>query len=317
MNARVLLAALGGLVFGAIGSALFIDSTPPEKDSPEARAEKLKSELTRTQSRIAWLETQVPKKEETLANHARSGVARILEDLKQGRPVDADEVYKQMKPLMRDLAPLFDHLRRKSQRQEFARLAAHMAEAYQLTEPQQRALEQWLGERAIKDSEAFAALAYGDKATFESLIEATRYQRPKSGLDEFMESTLTGPARERYHADRLRERASSIESHANSRVDILDAAVQLDTAQEDRLFSLFARSSPDYDPAMQLGNITADGGRLPAGRSREQAILDVLRPDQRTRFQTYRQRQRSEAEREASAMGLQLPASWDFFDLEL
>lgn len=316
MNVRVLLAALGGLVFGAIGSALFIDSTPPEKDSPEAKAEKLKSELTRAQSRIALLETQVPKKEGSLADHTRAGVARILDDLKHGRQVNAEEVYQQMKPLMRDLAPLFDHLRRKSQRQEFARLAAHMAEAYQLTEPQQRALEQWLGERAIKDSEAFAALAYGDKATFEDLIAATRYQRPKSGLDEFMERTLTGPARDRYHADRLRERASSIESHANSRVDILDAAVQLDTVQEDRLFSLFARSSPEYDPAMQLGNITADGGRLPPGRSREQAVLDVLRPDQRNRFETYRQRQRSEAEREFREMGLNIPANWDFFDLE-
>jgi hypothetical protein len=316
MNVRVLLAALGGLVFGAIGSALFIDSTPPEKDSPEAKAEKLKSELTRAQSRIALLETQVPKKEGSLADHTRAGAARILDDLKHGRQVNAEEVYQQMKPLMRDLAPLFDHLRRKSQRQEFARLAAHMAEAYQLTEPQQRALEQWLGERAIKDAEAFAALAYGDKATFEDLIEATRYQRPKSGLDEFMERTLTGPARERFHADRLRERASSIETHANSRVDILDAAAQLDTAQEDRLFSLFARSSPDYDPAMQLGNITTDGGRLPPGRSREQAILEVLRPDQRTRFEAYRQRQRSEAEREFREMGLNLPADWDFFELE-
>lgn len=316
MNVRVLLAALGGLVFGAIGSALFMDSAPAEKGSPEAKAEKLQSELTRAQSRIALLETQVPKKETSLADHTRAGVGRLLDDLKHGRQVDAEEVYKQMKPLLRDLAPLFDHLRRKSQRQEFARLAAHMAESYQLTEPQQRALEQWLGERAIADSEAFAALAYGDQATFESLIEATRYQRPNSGLDEFMERTLTGPARERYHADRLRERASSIENHANRRVDILDAAVQLDTAQEDKLFSLFARSSPDYDPAMQLGNITADGGRLAPGVSRQQAIMDVLRPDQRARFDAYRQRQRSEAEREAAEMGLRLPANWDFFDLD-
>jgi peptidoglycan hydrolase CwlO-like protein len=72
-------------VFGAIGSALFIDSTPPEKDSPEAKAEKLKSELTRAQSRIALLETQVPKKEGSLADHTRAGAARILDDLKHGR----------------------------------------------------------------------------------------------------------------------------------------------------------------------------------------------------------------------------------------
>jgi hypothetical protein len=67
---------------------------------------------------------------------------------------------------------------------------------------------------------------------------------------------------------------------------------------------------------MQLGNITTDGGRLPPGRSREQAILEVLRPDQRTRFEAYRQRQRSEAEREFREMGLNLPADWDFFELE-
>jgi hypothetical protein len=316
MNVRVLLAALGGLLFGAVGAVLFMDSAPPEKGSPEARADKLQSELTRAQSRIALLESQVPKQELSLGDHARAGMARILDDLKHGRPVNAEEVYQQMKPLMRDLAPVFDHLRRKAQRQEFARLAAHMAEAYQLTEPQQQALEQWLGERAIKEAEAFHALAYGDNATFETLIAATRYQRPKAALDEFMLNTLKGPERERYRTDRLRERASSIESHANSRVDLLDAAVQLDTAQEDRLFSLFARSSPEYDPAMQIGNITADGGQLSPGVSRQQAIMNLLRPDQRVKFEAYRQRQRAEAEREAAEMGLKLPPNWDFFDLE-
>ncbi len=316
MNVRVLLAALGGLLFGAIGSALFIDSTPPEKGTPEAKADKLQSDLTRAQSRIALLETQVPKKELSIGDQTRASMSRILDDLKHGRPVNAEEVYQQMKPVMRDLAPLFDHLRRKAQRQEFAKIAAHMAESYQLTEPQQRALEQWLGERAIKDTEAFNALAYGDKATFESLIEATRYHRPNSGLDDFMLGALTGDTRERYRGNRLRERASSIENHANQRVDLLDAAVQLDTTQEDQLFSLFARSSPDYDPGMQLGNITADGGRLAPGVSRQEAINGILRPDQRARFDAYRQRQHAEAQREAAEMGIRLPANWDFFDVE-
>src|SRR5688572_22455230 len=82
MNVRVLLAALGGLLFGAIGSALFIDSTPPEKGTPEAKADKLQSELTRAQSRIALLETQVPKKVLSIEDQARASMGRILEDLR-------------------------------------------------------------------------------------------------------------------------------------------------------------------------------------------------------------------------------------------
>ena len=315
MNVQTAIALAAGFIIGIVGALLFRDSMPPPAGSAEARVESLNSELTRARSRIAKLETLVPKNEPGTADKARTAAADILDDLKHGRPVDADLIFQRVKPVLRDLAPVFNNLRRKEQRKEFARIAAHMSEAYHLNDAQRQALEQWLAERDIQDAAAFSAIAYAEHTTLEDMIRATKYQRPERALDEFMERTLTGSERQRYQTDRVMERTQKVENEANNRVSRLHQVVQLDDAQQDRVFSIMARSSPDFVPGTQLDIAVGNDQRAIApGQDRERAILDVLRPDQRQQYEAYRARQRAEAEREAAEVGIKLPANWDLFE---
>lgn len=315
MKAHSIIPLFVGLLMGGAAVALFKDSIPPVEGSAEEKSVKLESKLNRANSQIAKLQAQIPKTPVNLADAAHGSVADILDDLKNGRPVDLDRLYQRLKPALRDIAPVFDHLRRKEQKKEFARIAAHMGEAYHLDESQQKALEQWLAERAIQDAQKFNETAYGENSHLEDILKAAKYQKPKQGLDEFMERTLSGGEKQRYKADRLVERTTELENEANNRLNRLHQAVPLDEKQQDQVFAIMVRSSPDFNPSTKLSiPLGNDVRSITPGQDREQAILNVMRPDQRFQYETYRQRQRVEAQSEATEMGIKLPANWDLFE---
>jgi hypothetical protein len=314
MQIQVPLALLVGLSLGGIGTYLFIDSIPPPEKSTQAVVDGLKRDLTKERTEVKRLTALIPKIEATLEEKSRDSAAAILQDLKTGRTVDVNRVYKQVRPVMRDISPIFDHLRRNEMKRDHARLATHMAEAYRLTEAQKKALEQWLGEEALRQQEAFNALVYSDSSTFEDFVRASRYQREDKGLDEFMERTLRGPELEKFRTDRLTERAHSMENRANHQVDQITSAVGLTEAQGDQLFGVMVRSSADYDARMKLQNVGSDKRPLTSASERDLAIRGLLRPDQWQRFDSYRAQRRAVAERELREMGLSLPSGWDFLD---
>ena len=112
---RALLPLVIGLVVGGEGS-------------PEARANKLEVELKQANNRIAAMEATHSKGHEPQGvlgriaggsqDHRRTladGARRIAEDIREGRPVSPDEIFRASQPLMRDLSPLFDRMRVKAQ----------------------------------------------------------------------------------------------------------------------------------------------------------------------------------------------------------
>src|SRR4029078_843949 len=115
---RALLPLVIGLVVGGVGAVLFRESMPGGEGSPEERANRLEVELKQANNRIAALEAtnsdghqpQVvlgrlaisragSKDRRTLADGAR----RIAEDIREGRPVSPDDIFRASQPLMRDL----------------------------------------------------------------------------------------------------------------------------------------------------------------------------------------------------------------------
>lgn len=315
MRPSSIISLLVGLLIGGIAVALFDASLPPAEGSMEEKAAKLESDLKIARSRIAKLEAQVSAKGVDFASTARGSLSDILDEIKNGRPVDIDKLHHRLKPALREITPLFDLLRRRELKKEHARLAAHMSEAYHLNETQQKALEQWLAEKAAQDAQTFIQTAYGENSRLEDLVKAMKYLEPKRGIDEFMERTLTGTEKQRYIADRTIERAAKIENEANNRLQRLHQAVPLDQSQQDQVFAIMARSSPDFDPSLKLeipqGN---DMSHIRPGADREAAIQQVLRPDQRRQYEAYRQAQRDAAEREAAENGFKIPANWDLFE---
>ena len=86
----------------------------------------------------------------------------------------------------------------------------------------------------------------------------------------------------------------------------LNEVVTLDEVQQDKVFALMARSSDDYDPAMQLQGLESDA--VLEGSSRDEAIMEVLTPEQKVLFEADRQRRREAASKGLEAIGIKPPS---------
>jgi hypothetical protein len=223
-------------------------------------------------------------------------------------PTDLNTVFQQAKPLLKTLGPFLDNARRRGTKAMAERRVAEMTEKYGLTTDQQEAVKKWFEDKSEADAARGRELLDKPDAGLQDLIAAGRGQRPDDGLDEMMAGTLSPEQLAAYRADRLQERAASVEKEANRRVSQLNEVVQLDEAQQDKVFAIMARSSDNYDPAMQLEGLGTDEAALAEGASRDEAILAVLRPDQRQAYEADRQRRRDEAAKNLEAMGLKPPA---------
>lgn len=301
-----------GLAVGGIGVKLFSESLTGPEGSPEARAAKLEVELKRAENRLAALEGKAGRRS---GRTMGDGLREIGEDLRAGRPVTPDDILRATQPLMRDLAPIFDRIRVKEQSRRIESMTGELARKYDLDDSQQEALKAFFQQRAEEQAKAWSDLVGQEGTTLEDLARAAREVRPDEGLDEFMPGLLGGEKLAQFKAERMTERAGRVQQEADRKVQRLDGIVGLDDAQRDQVFGIMARGSRDYDPAMKLEGAGGEIGSTPSG-DRQQAMLSVLRPEQREAYQAERQRRRDQAVKELGEIGLSLPPGWDMLDEE-
>jgi hypothetical protein len=298
---------------------------PGAEGSAEERANQLEIELKRAQNRIAALEganstdrssggvlqriagSRDPKR--TLSDGARE----IAEALREGRPVSPEDIFRASQPLMQTLAPLFDRMRVREQKKMIDSMTGELARKYDLGPQQQEWLKQWFEKKSNEEAKSWSDMIARDGTTLEDVMKASRDVRPDAGLDSFMPTILHGEKLEQFRSERLAERAARVESEADMRVQRLDSIVQLDEAQRDQVFGIMARSSKDYDPQMVMEGASGQINSAPAGNPQE-AMLSVLRPEQRTAYEAERKRRREEAAKDLEAIGLTLPPNWDMFE---
>lgn len=321
---RSLLPLVIGLGVGALGASMFLESMPGAAGSDKERVDKLEAELKKAQSRIASLAAvdadgrvrSQPLDEEgnpKVARRISDDMRRIVADVKAGRPVSPDDVFKLTKPAIRDLAPLFERMRLKDQQARVDALTGEYARKYGLNRQQQAELNQWFHGRMNEMAKEWTDLMAKDSTRLEDVVRATQATRPDRGIEKFMQGMLPAEKYAAFRAERLNESAARVQQEADRKVEQLNRAVKLDEGQRDQIFGLVARSSPDYDPAMQIDGVTGPVESKPVG-DRRAAILDVLRPDQRAQYEVERQRQREQAEKQWAGVGLRLPDEWQIFD---
>lgn len=277
----------------------------------EARNAELERELTQMKVALAAAEARAPRPEATTREKLAVGARKIMDDLKAGRTVDMNEVFRAAKPVMRDFSPLFERLQRRDmgKRNEF--VLADLTRKYHLNPAQQEALRAW---QKTKTDEQIAAIRHfneSEAATFADMVKSGNLIRPDEGLDAFMGNTLSGEDLTKFKTDRLNEKVERVQSEADRRVSRLNSMVQLDEAQQDQVFSIMARSSPDFDSSMKFEGLGDDSSQLAPGQSRDEAVLQVLRPGQRDQYEQQRQERQAAAQREFDDLGLKLPDNWD------
>lgn len=311
---RAPLFLLLGLLIGGLGSALFHRSLPPPAGTEAEKVAELERTVARDRLRIAALENTEANAAARLQRIAASGRRSIMQDLKDGQPVDLNDLFTTAKPFLHEISPLMDRLRQRDQKRRIEHLVADLSKRYGLNDGQQTSLTQWLADQAAAEAGRLQEVTGRADSTLEDYVKASREGQQWEGVDGFMERTLQGEALSQYQSERLAERVNRVQHEAEQRVEQLHGVVELHEGQQDQVFSLMARGSQDFDPSMQFDGLGNDRAALAPGQSRDEAILAVLRPDQRERYEAHRNERRQQAEAEMSEIGLKLPADWDVFE---
>ena len=309
---RNFLMLLIGLIIGVAGAVLVRDSILPAEGTPEARILALEEELKDTRMRLAMIDPAMVRPRADTGHAVGVGVRGALDDLKSGRPVDMNHLFNATKPLLRDLSPLFDNIRRKEERRSMEYLAGEYTRKYDLNSTQQAALKEWLKNRSEQNADLFKAVVLADGTRLDDLVKASKFDRKRNNVDGFMEQQLTGEKLTTYRRDRLEERAQQVQNEADRKVERLNNTVQLDERQQDQVFSIMARSSPEYDAQMMIEGVEASAATEGnAGPDRDAAIMEVLRPDQQQKYTQYQEERRAKMEMEFTEMGLKIPEGFD------
>jgi hypothetical protein len=183
---RPILMLIAGLAVGAIGAILFRQSLPPKIGSAEEKIEKLQTDLKKATNRLAALDEANPsgrrRNGRTLAEGARS----IAEDLRDGKAVSPDDIFRASQPLIRDLSPLFDRVKVREMQRHADSISGEMARKYELDPAQQADLKQWLEAKAADDAKRFTSLISQEGTKLDDIAKASANSRVDDGLDAFM-----------------------------------------------------------------------------------------------------------------------------------
>lgn len=310
---RSLFPLASGLVVGGVGATMFLQSMPGAEGSPEARAAKLEVELKKAQDRITRLEAKEPagrtRPGQTFADKART----IAEDIRAGRPVNPEDIFRAAQPLLRDMAPLFDRMRLKQQREMVDRMTGEFARKYDLSPEGRETLRKWFDWKMNMEAKRWTDLMATDGIRIQDMMRASKDIRVDEGLEPVMAGILPPEKLATFTAERKAERAQKVQQEADMKVQRLDGIVKLDDSQRERVFGIMARGSKDYEPTMILEGESGVIGATPGG-DRQAAMLAVLRPEQRAAYAAEQKRRRDEAEKNMEAVGLSLPPDWQMLD---
>lgn len=309
---RPIIPLVVGLALGGTGVTLFRNSMPAAAGTPEERAQRLENDLKRAKLRIAALEESVPESRRRPTQTVSDRLRDLGQNIRDGRPVSPDDIFRASQPLLRDLAPLFDRMRVRNGQRTIDSRVGEMARKYNLNAAQQESLKQWFRQKAEDDAKAWTALVTQEGTRIEDLMRASRDARPDEDLDRFMENMLSGRDLANFKSERINEKAQRVQQFADMKVERLNNIVGLDAEQTDKVFGIMARSSRDYDPALRIEG--AGGQALSSAGDSHEAMLAVLRPDQKAAYEAEQQRRREEASKDLEAIGLKLPANWDPLD---
>ena len=310
---RSLLPLAIGLIVGGVGAAMFIQSMPGAAGSPEERANKLELELKKAQDRIAVLDAKDSPRRTRPGNTFADKARNIAEDIRAGRPVNPDDIFRAAQPLLRDMAPLFDRMRLKQQRETVDRLTGELARKYDLTPEGRETLRKWFDWKVNMEAKRWTELMGTDGIRIQDMMRASKDVRVDEGLETVMAGVLPPEKLATFTTERKAERAQKVQQEADMKVQRLDSIVQLDDAQRERVFGIMARGSKDYEPTMKLEGANGEVGATPGG-DRQAAMLAILRPDQRAAYDAEQKCRRDEAAKNMESVGLTLPTDWQMLD---
>lgn len=303
MKIKQVLGLIIGLIVGVVGGILFSKSLPPEEGSLQDDYEIALTKLQKSERRLQAL----MQYQERDPGGTKGRMKDLMRDIRDGKEISPDDLLATMKPWMRRMSPVFERIREANAEDWADARTSEWARKYNLNRDEREKLKLWFAQKERDRARALTEIVEIEQSGFVDFLKATDYDwRDSLGADRMMEGILEGEELEKFRADRLDERARSVQNEADRNLTKLDEIVLLDDTQHRELFDVMSRGSQDYLPDV------SDSKQAPLDlESRNSAIDELLRPDQLQLLNTHRENRKTEAEKEMERFGLTLPDNWD------
>ncbi len=254
-------------------------------------------------ARIALLEADL-QGARAEAERARLAMASAGADLAPPAPnvVDLERLLNDARPLLKSLALMFGEQRRTMSEQWIRSMVTKMADDMGLTEEQAAAM----AEHFIKlDGENFAKMQamLDRKLSIFDVFTVMNDLNPQKSMDAYVMKSLTEEQRSAWEGRKLETKAQQLERTATRQLDRMTRDLQLDETQQDRVFEILVKTNPAYDPSLAVAGLATESAGPSTPGNQNEAIAEVLRPEQMEGWNTMQERQSRENKRWTDALG--------------
>lgn len=227
--------------------------------------------------------------------------AGLNENPAKENELDIQRLLNDARPLMKSLALMFGEQRNKMTERWIRSMAEKLAEEMGLTEEQ---TNEMIAHFLKLDEENFAKIKsmLDRPLTILDVFTVMKDMNPQKSMDDYMMARLTDDQKKSWENRKLESKAQQIERTANRQLERM-SALNLDEGQKDQVFDILVKKNPQYDSALAVEGVTANGAELDAAKTQDDAIAEVLRPEQMEEWKQMQERQNNEKKRWSDALG--------------
>jgi hypothetical protein len=254
----------------------------------DAELSRLRAELASERSTAGALRKQI----ETAA----LDTTPVKED-----ELDIERLLNDARPLMKSLALMFAGQRKTMTERWIRSTAEKLAEEMGLTEEQ---TDEMIAHFLKLDEENFAKIkAMLDRPlTILDVFTTMKDMNPQKSMDDYVMAKLTDDQKKAWEGRKLETKAQQVERSANRQLERM-SRLNLDEEQKDRVFDILVKKNPQYDSSMAVEGVTTGGAEMDAKKSQDEAIAEVLRPEQMEQWTQMQERRNNERQRWTDALG--------------
>jgi hypothetical protein len=294
---KILLALAAGILIGAGGIYAWSQWLAQDADAGHL------ADLKARDADLARLKAQLSN-ERTAASALRQKIelAGLDADPAKENELDISRLLNDARPLMKSLALMFGEQRKLMTTRFIKDMAEKLADEMGLTDEQKAEM---IAHFMKVDDENFAKFKsmLDRKLTVLDVFTMMKDMNPQKSMDDYMIAKLTPEQKEKWEGRKLETKAQQIERTATRQLDRMTSSLKLDEQQQDQVFNILVKKNPQYDPALDVQGVTTDGATFDLKKSQDEAIAEVLRPEQMEDWNKMQERKSKETKRWTDALG--------------
>jgi hypothetical protein len=293
---KILIAFLGGVLIGGGVVIAWTQIEAREREDRESlQAAGREAELRRLRAELA--------NERSAAGDLRRQIetAGIDPSPVKENELDIQRLLNDARPLMKSLALMFGEQRKTMTGRWIRSTAEKLAEEMGLTEEQ---TNEMIAHFLKLDEENFAKIKsmLDRPLTILDIFTTMKDMNPQKSMDDYVMTKLTDDQKKAWEGRKLETKAQQVERSANRQLERM-SRLDLDEDQKDRVFDILVKKNPQYDSSMAVEGVTTDGAEMDAKKSQDEAIAEVLRPEQIEQWTQMQERRNNERQRWTDALG--------------